>query len=113
MQEEPFHIYVRYFYLSNSCKEDNIFSVFSVSFFTVGVLLSSDIDYVLVFSLSSDIDYVFGVYCGILLASTFYTFVYSAIQCNRPKLYPKTVIPGIISGIMWGIAMRECAPRLG
>jgi len=57
----------------------------------------------------TDIDYLFGVYCGILLASTFYMFVYSAIKWNLPKLYPKTVIPGIVSGIMWGIAMRELA----
>ena len=55
----------------------------------------------------SDTDYLFGHYCGILLASTFYLVVYSAVRRNRPRVYPQVVIPGLISGVMWGIAMGQ------
>ena len=53
----------------------------------------------------SDMDYLFGVYCGILLASTTYFCIYAIIKCNQPVIYPKVIIPGLISGILWGIAM--------
>lgn len=50
-------------------------------------------------------DYLFGVYCGILLASTTYFCIYAIAKCNQPVIYPKVIIPGLISGILWGIAM--------
>ena len=53
----------------------------------------------------SDMDYLFGVYCGILLASTAYFIIYAIAKCNQPVIYPKLIIPGLISGILWGIAM--------
>lgn len=56
-------------------------------------------------SLPVDLDYLFGVYSGILFTSTFYVFVYSAITGNKPKIYANLIFPGLISGILWGIAM--------
>jgi glucose uptake protein GlcU len=53
----------------------------------------------------SDINYLFGHYSGILLASTFYFVVYCLLMKNRPRVYPKAILPGLLSGIMWGIAM--------
>lgn len=50
-------------------------------------------------------DYLFGVYCGILLASTAYFCIYAVAKRNQPVIYPKVIIPGLISGILWGIAM--------
>ena len=58
----------------------------------------------------SDMDYLFGVYCGILLASTTYFFIYAIVRCNQPVIYPKLVLPGLISGILWGIAMCKFIP---
>lgn len=53
----------------------------------------------------ADIDYLFGMYSGILITSTFYFGLYSACKLNRPKVYPRVILPGLISGVMWGIAM--------
>lgn len=50
------------------------------------------------------IDYVFACYCGIYLTSTAYFLIYAAFQRNRPKVYPRAILPGFISGLMWGIA---------
>jgi glucose uptake protein GlcU len=54
---------------------------------------------------TSDTDYLFGHFSGILLASTFYLVIYSVVKRNRPCVYPRVIVPGLISGIMWGIAM--------
>jgi glucose uptake protein GlcU len=53
----------------------------------------------------NDTDYLFGHFSGILLASTFYLVIYSVVKRNRPCVYPRVIVPGLISGIMWGIAM--------
>lgn len=58
----------------------------------------------------SDIDYLFGHFCGILVASTLYFAIYCVVKKNRPKVYPKVILPGLISGVMWGIAMGELQP---
>ena len=55
--------------------------------------------------LLADLDYLFGVYSGILFTSTGYFFIYSIITGNKPKVYPQVIFPGIVSGILWGIAM--------
>lgn len=52
-----------------------------------------------------DIDYLFGHYSGIVFVSTFYFVVYAAFRRNKPMVYPRLILPGLISGIMWGIAM--------
>uniref|UniRef100_A0A673L0H0 Transmembrane protein 144-like n=1 Tax=Sinocyclocheilus rhinocerous TaxID=307959 RepID=A0A673L0H0_9TELE len=51
-----------------------------------------------------DLDYVFAQYSGIFLTSTVYFILYCAIKKNRPQVFPKAVLPGFLSGIMWGIA---------
>lgn len=50
------------------------------------------------------LDYVFACFCGIYLASTVYYFIYLILMKNRPRVYPKVILPGIISGVMWSIA---------
>ena len=50
------------------------------------------------------IDYTFGLFTGILLASTFYFVIYAVYKRNKPVIYPKIILPGLLSGIMWGIA---------
>jgi len=51
-----------------------------------------------------DIDYVFAHFSGIYLSSTVYFAVYCCFMKNQPKLHPSAILPGFISGIMWGIA---------
>ncbi|OWF41287.1 transmembrane protein 144-like [Mizuhopecten yessoensis] len=50
------------------------------------------------------LDYVFACFCGIYLSSTVYYCIYTIIMKNRPRVYPKVIFPGIISGVMWAIA---------
>lgn len=50
------------------------------------------------------IDYTFGLFTGILLASSFYFIIYAVYKQNKPMVYPKVILPGLVSGIMWGIA---------
>jgi hypothetical protein len=52
-----------------------------------------------------ELDYVFGHFTGIFIASTMWFIIYCIIKRNRPKIYPKVILPALISGIMWGIAM--------
>jgi glucose uptake protein GlcU len=48
--------------------------------------------------------YVYAMYSGILISSTFYYVVYIAYKRNGPYLYVRSILPAIVSGIMWGIA---------
>lgn len=50
------------------------------------------------------IDYVFSHFCGILAASTLYFVLYAALRQNEPVLYPRVVLPALVSGAMWGTA---------
>lgn len=50
------------------------------------------------------LDYVFATFTGILTTSTVYFLIYAAYSRNRPKVYPRAILPGFISGLMWGIA---------
>ncbi|KAH9513939.1 hypothetical protein Btru_031800 [Bulinus truncatus] len=52
----------------------------------------------------NDLDYTFAQFSGIYVTSSIYFFLYCAFQKNKPKVYPKVILPGIVSGIMWGIA---------
>lgn len=52
---------------------------------------------------NSTLELSFSLFCGILIASTFYFICYCLIN-KQPKLYPKVIIPALISGAMWGIA---------
>ncbi|XP_069833960.1 transmembrane protein 144 [Dendropsophus ebraccatus] len=51
-----------------------------------------------------DLDYVFAHFSGIFLTSTVYFLIYCAVMKNNPKVYPKAILPGFISGILWAIA---------
>ena len=59
------------------------------------------------YSLLTELDYIFGHFTGILLVSTFWFVVYSVYTRNKPKVYPKVILPALASGIIWGIAMSE------
>ncbi|XP_030047465.1 transmembrane protein 144 [Microcaecilia unicolor] len=50
-----------------------------------------------------DLDYVFAHFSGIFLMSTVYFLIYCAVMKNHPKLYPEAILPGFISGVLWGI----------
>ena len=52
----------------------------------------------------SGLDYVFATFCGIYLTSTAYFLIYAAYQRNRPKIYPRVILPGFIAGVLWSIA---------
>lgn len=49
-------------------------------------------------------DYVFAHFTGILVTSTVFLLIYSAAMKNRPRIYPAVILPGFISGVMWGMA---------
>lgn len=52
--------------------------------------------------------FVFPQYCGILLSSFFYTSLYCVYKVGylkqQPYVHPSILVPGIFSGIFWGIA---------
>lgn len=50
------------------------------------------------------LDYVFATFTGIFISSSFYFFIYCILKRNKPDIYPKVIVPGLVSGIMWGIA---------
>lgn len=50
------------------------------------------------------LDYVFNQFCGILLMSMFYFLCYCAYKGNKPSINPQIVLPGFMSGLMWGVA---------
>lgn len=51
-----------------------------------------------------DLDYCFAQYNGIFLTSSFYFLIYCAAMKNKPHIYPRAVLPAVLSGTMWGIA---------
>lgn len=55
------------------------------------------------FTLSA-LDYVFATFTGILATSTVYFLIYAAFTGNNPKVYPRAILPGFVSGLMWGVA---------
>lgn len=50
------------------------------------------------------LDYMFSYYTGILLASLGYFIIYCIYKKNKPVVYPQIILPGLISGWMWGAA---------
>nr|XP_055033700.1 transmembrane protein 144b isoform X3 [Misgurnus anguillicaudatus]XP_055033701.1 transmembrane protein 144b isoform X3 [Misgurnus anguillicaudatus] len=55
-------------------------------------------------SSQNEIDYCFAHYSGIFLTSTVYFLAYCAAMRNRPRIYPRAILPGFLSGLMWGLA---------
>ncbi|XP_004364618.2 transmembrane protein [Capsaspora owczarzaki ATCC 30864] len=52
----------------------------------------------------SGLDYVFAHFTGIYATSTCYFVLYCIAKKNQPMIYPKLVLPSMISGIMWAIS---------
>lgn len=51
----------------------------------------------------SNLDCVFSHFCGIFLTSFTY-FLFYCFYKKKPLLYPKIIIPGFFSGILWSLA---------
>ncbi|XP_017548875.2 transmembrane protein 144b isoform X1 [Pygocentrus nattereri] len=54
-------------------------------------------------SSQNDLDYCFAQSSGIFIASTVYFTMYCAVMKNRPRIYPRAILPGFLTGIMWGV----------
>ncbi|XP_070553814.1 transmembrane protein 144-like isoform X2 [Ptychodera flava] len=50
------------------------------------------------------LDYVFAHFCGIYVTGTAYFIIYCIVMKNKPKIFPKLILPAMVSGGMWGIA---------
>ena len=55
---------------------------------------------------SNALDYVFSHFCGIYLASTAYMLAYCCCKRSTPVLYPRVILPGFLSGLMWAPPRR-------
>lgn len=51
------------------------------------------------------LDYVYAHTCGALLMSTFCFVVYASFRQNRPRVYHKSILPGLLSGAMLAVAV--------
>jgi glucose uptake protein GlcU len=51
----------------------------------------------------NNLDYFFSFSTGMLVTSVVYFTIYCIVKGNRPDLYPEIVLPGILSGLMFGI----------
>ena len=49
-------------------------------------------------------DMEFSQFCGIFVSSFVYFFVYCIYKRNRPIIHIRSVMPGFVSGMMWGVA---------
>ncbi|XP_034453926.1 transmembrane protein 144b isoform X2 [Hippoglossus hippoglossus] len=51
-----------------------------------------------------DLDYVYAQCSGIFVTSTVYFTVYCVAMRNRPRIYSRLILPGLLSGLMWALA---------
>ncbi|KAG7224877.1 hypothetical protein INR49_014941, partial [Caranx melampygus] len=51
-----------------------------------------------------DLDYVYAQCSGIFVASTVYFAIYCAAMNNKPRVYSRAILPGLLSGLMWALA---------
>ncbi|XP_053735059.1 transmembrane protein 144-like isoform X2 [Synchiropus splendidus] len=51
-----------------------------------------------------DLDYMYAQCSGIFLASTVYFAIYCAAMNNRPRIYCRAILPGMLTGLMWALA---------
>uniref|UniRef100_A0A8B9H7G9 Transmembrane protein 144b n=1 Tax=Astyanax mexicanus TaxID=7994 RepID=A0A8B9H7G9_ASTMX len=52
----------------------------------------------------NDLDYCSSHTTGIFLTSTVYFAIYCIAMKNRPRIYPRAILPGFLTGLMWGMA---------
>ncbi len=50
------------------------------------------------------INYLYSFYTGIFLTTLFYFVIYCVVKKNQPVLFPNLILPGLVSGWMWGLA---------
>ena len=50
------------------------------------------------------LDFVFSHFCGIFTSSIVYFAIYCVLMGNRPRVYPRAILPAMVSGVMWAIA---------
>ncbi|XP_041846428.1 transmembrane protein 144b isoform X2 [Melanotaenia boesemani] len=50
-----------------------------------------------------DVDYVYAQNSGIFVTSTVYFAVYCAAMKNKPRVYSRAILPGLLSGLMWAL----------
>ncbi|XP_078601426.1 transmembrane protein 144-like isoform X2 [Branchiostoma floridae x Branchiostoma japonicum] len=50
------------------------------------------------------LDYVFAHFSGVYATSTMYFILYAIYMKNKPKVFPRAILPTLLSGAMWGIA---------
>lgn len=48
-----------------------------------------------------DLDYVHAQTSGVFLASAVYFTIYCVVMKNKPRVYPRAILPGFLSGLMW------------
>jgi glucose uptake protein GlcU len=53
---------------------------------------------------TSSVELVFSHFVGIWMTSTVLLIGYAILKGNRPVVYPRVIVPGFISGVMWAIA---------
>ncbi|XP_077989959.1 transmembrane protein 144-like [Glandiceps talaboti] len=53
---------------------------------------------------TNGLDYVFAHFCGIYATGTIYFIIYCILMRNKPRIFPKLILPAFISGVMWAIA---------
>lgn len=53
---------------------------------------------------AQSLDYVFSHYTGIFATSTVWFILYCAYMRGSPRINPRLTLPGLLSGVMWGIA---------
>lgn len=44
------------------------------------------------------LDYVFSLYTGIFMSSVFYFTIYCVVKKNKPQVFPRVILPALISG---------------
>lgn len=55
-------------------------------------------------SSQNGLDYVFSHFTGIIMTSLLWFLLYATLTGNDPNVNGKTILPGWLSGVLWGIA---------
>ena len=49
------------------------------------------------------LDYIFSHWTGILSATMVYFLIYCILTRGRPHVFPRSILPGIAAGVLWGL----------